>query len=94
MDTLVKKAYENWDQVIEYDGKLLMNFKQVRRSARNDPQIGALDYTNTIDHQMQLPELAIPFSSEQPLADSSLPVGGIIAKPHHFFVSLSWFGNH
>ncbi|KAK4769130.1 hypothetical protein SAY86_027280 [Trapa natans] len=73
VDTLVKKAYENWNEVLEYDGKMLMNFKQVRRSARNDPQIGALDYTNTIDDQM-LPKLPIPFSSEQPPADSSLPL--------------------
>lgn len=80
MDSLVKKAYENWDQVIEYDGKLLMNFKQVRRSARNEPQMAALDYTNPIDHQLQLPQLPIPFSSEQPSADSSLPVGGFIAE--------------
>ncbi|KAK4757612.1 hypothetical protein SAY87_018913 [Trapa incisa] len=75
VDTLVKKAYENWDQVIEYDGKMLMNFKQVRRSARNDPQIGAIDYTNTIDNQI-LPQLPIPFSSELAPADSGLPLGG------------------
>lgn len=79
MDTLVKKAYENWNEVIEYDGKSLLSFKQVRRSARNEPQMGALDYSNTIDHQLQLPRLPVPYSSEQPSANSSLPAGGIIA---------------
>ncbi|OWM89265.1 calmodulin-binding protein 60 B-like [Punica granatum] len=75
VDSLVKKAYENWDQVIEYDGKSLLNFKQVRRSARNEPQMGALEYPNTVE-QLQLPRLPVPFSAEQPSADSSLPVGG------------------
>lgn len=92
MDALVKKAYENWNQVVEYDGKSMLNFKQVRRSARNEPQIGALDYSNTIDHQLQLSRLSVPFSSEQPSADSCLPVGGIVAKHQRlcFLVSFLW----
>lgn len=38
MDGLVRKAYENWDQVIEYDSKSLMNFTQVNKT-------DALDYS-------------------------------------------------
>lgn len=80
VDALVKNAYENWNQVIEYDGKSLLNFKQVRRSARNEPQTGSLSYANSIDHQPQLPRLPVPVSSEQPSADPSFSVGGIIPK--------------
>ncbi|KAE8718779.1 Calmodulin-binding protein 60 B [Hibiscus syriacus] len=60
VDTLVKKAYENWNEVIEYDGKSLMNIKQNRRSStRNELQLGAADYSNAV-HQLQLPQLPVP----------------------------------
>ncbi|KAF3569251.1 hypothetical protein DY000_02012067, partial [Brassica cretica] len=36
VDALVKKAYENWDQVVEYDSKSLMNFNQVNKTAEID----------------------------------------------------------
>ncbi|KAJ0265438.1 hypothetical protein HA466_0017220 [Hirschfeldia incana] len=36
VDALVKKAYENWDQVVEYDSKSLMNFNQVNKTAELD----------------------------------------------------------
>lgn len=75
VDTLVKKAYDNWNQVIEYDGKSLLNFKQIRRSARNDPQTGTLDYPNASDHQLQISRMPPPFTSDQPPADTSL-IGG------------------
>ncbi|CAN8271156.1 unnamed protein product [Cochlearia groenlandica] len=38
VDGLVRKAYENWDQVIEYDSKSLMNFDQVEKP-------NAIDYS-------------------------------------------------
>ncbi|KAG2244302.1 hypothetical protein Bca52824_093858 [Brassica carinata] len=31
MDGLVKKAYDNWNQVVEYEGKALLNFNQPER---------------------------------------------------------------
>ena len=62
----MKKAYEDWNQVIEYDGKLLLNFKKNRRSsARNELQMGAIDYPNALDHQLQLPRLPVPVPTEQ-----------------------------
>ncbi|KAF8033586.1 hypothetical protein BT93_C0008 [Corymbia citriodora subsp. variegata] len=76
VDTLVKKAYDNWDQVIEYDGKSLLGFKQVRRSSRNEPQMVAVEYPNALDHQLQIPRMPVSFTSEQPSADSGLPIGG------------------
>ncbi|KAH1033548.1 hypothetical protein J1N35_045722 [Gossypium stocksii] len=75
VDSLVKKAYDNWNQVIEYDGKSLLNFKQNRwSSARNELQIGELDYTSAVDHQMQLPAVPVPVPTEQ--VHSGLQVGG------------------
>ncbi|KAA3471550.1 calmodulin-binding protein 60 B-like [Gossypium australe] len=66
VDTLVKKAYDNWRQVIEYDGKSLLNFKQNRRSsARNEPQTDAISYPNALDHQLQLPRLPVAVPTEQ-----------------------------
>ncbi|XP_022755409.1 calmodulin-binding protein 60 B-like isoform X2 [Durio zibethinus] len=75
VDTLVKKAYDNWNQVIEYDGKSLLNFKQNRRSsARNELQMGVIDCPNALDHQLQLPLLPAPVPTEQ--VHSGLQVGG------------------
>ncbi|KAA3485934.1 calmodulin-binding protein 60 C [Gossypium australe] len=75
VDSLVKKAYDNWNQVIEYDGKSLLNFKQNRwSSARNELQMGELDYTSAVDHQMQLPRVPVPVPTEQ--VHSGLQVGG------------------
>ncbi|GMI84205.1 hypothetical protein like AT5G57580 [Hibiscus trionum] len=66
VDSLVKKAYDNWNEVIEYDGKSLLNFKQNRRSsARNELQMGALDYPSAVDHQLQLQQLPVPVPTEQ-----------------------------
>ncbi|XVE98741.1 hypothetical protein REPUB_Repub03eG0134000 [Reevesia pubescens] len=81
VDTLVKKAYDNWNQVIEYDGKSLLNFKKNRRSsARNELQMGAIDYPNALDHQLQLPQLPVPVSTEQ--VHSGLQVGGKHSELH------------
>ncbi|XWS73211.1 hypothetical protein CRYUN_Cryun02cG0107100 [Craigia yunnanensis] len=75
VDTLVKKAYDNWNQVIEYDGKSLLNFKQNRRSsARIELQIGGIEYPNALDHQLRLPRLPDPVPTEQ--VHSDLQVGG------------------
>ncbi|KAI9125942.1 hypothetical protein K1719_003360 [Acacia pycnantha] len=34
VDSLVKKAYENWNQVVEYDGKVLNSFTNVKNGPR------------------------------------------------------------
>ncbi|XVF70046.1 hypothetical protein PTKIN_Ptkin11bG0130200 [Pterospermum kingtungense] len=75
VDTLLKKAYDNWSQVIEYDGKSLLNFKQNRRSsARNELQMGSVDYPGALDHQLQLPRLPVAVPTEQ--VQSCPQVGG------------------
>ncbi|XP_044462826.1 calmodulin-binding protein 60 B-like [Mangifera indica] len=78
VDTLVKKAYENWDQVVEYDGKSFLNFKHTKRSnaSHNEVQIGQIDFPNTFDHQMQLPQLPAIVPNEHPAFSTGQPVGG------------------
>ncbi|XP_010467708.1 PREDICTED: calmodulin-binding protein 60 C-like [Camelina sativa] len=46
VDGLVRKAYENWDQVIEYDSKSLMNFNQVGKT-------DAIDYSMPVSGPSQ-----------------------------------------
>ncbi|CAN1198465.1 Calmodulin-binding protein 60 B [Linum perenne] len=57
VDTLVKKAYENWNEVVEYDGKSLLSFKQTKRSttSRTEGQIG---HPNAFDPQTKIQGLS------------------------------------
>lgn len=77
MDSLVKKAYDNWMHVIEYDGKSLLGFKQNQNSvvSQSDITVGPQDYSNSFDSQLVLPSLsaAIP---QQHSMNPVLTVGG------------------
>ncbi|PON97957.1 Calmodulin-binding protein [Trema orientale] len=77
VDTLVKKAYDNWDHVVEYDGKSLLSFKQNRRpgASRNELPMGPSNYSNAPNNQLQLPQLPV-LPSEQTSLNSGLPVSG------------------
>lgn len=78
MDALVKKAYENWMHVIEYDSKSLLGSKEddsagpSQANVPMDPQ----GYPISINQQHTLPTLSVPVPSEQSPIDSSLNVGG------------------
>ncbi|GMI82384.1 hypothetical protein like AT5G57580 [Hibiscus trionum] len=78
VDALVKKAYENWMHVIEYDSKSLLDPKDEdsagpsQASSQMDPQ----GYPISINQQQTLPTLSVPVPSEHPPMDSSLNVGG------------------
>ena len=79
VDALVKKAYENWMHVIEYDGKSLLGFNEddsVGASQTNVP-MDLQGYQSSINQQQTLPNLSVPVPSEQPPMDSGLNVGGI-----------------
>ncbi|XP_057463023.1 calmodulin-binding protein 60 B isoform X2 [Actinidia eriantha] len=78
VDTLVKKAYDNWNQVVEYDGKSLLSFKQSKRSSasRNELLMGPVDYSNALDNQLPQPRLPGSLPSEQSLMEPSLMIGG------------------
>ncbi|KAH6835387.1 Calmodulin-binding protein [Perilla frutescens var. hirtella] len=77
VDTWVKKAYDNWSQVVEYDGKSLLNFKQIKESSTltNDLPLGPVNYPNSLDNQ--LPQQRLPVSVPfDPSVDQSVLAGG------------------
>lgn len=47
-DTLVKQAYDDWINVVEYDGKGLLKFKQKKKSVttRSDAANASTSYTS------------------------------------------------
>ncbi|KAI3444141.1 hypothetical protein Pfo_000806 [Paulownia fortunei] len=77
VDMLVKKAYDNWNQVVEYDGKSLLNFKQIKKSStlRNDLPLGPVNYPNSVDNQLPPQRLPVSIPSE-PSMDQSVLSGG------------------
>lgn len=58
MDGLVKNAYENWNQVIEYESKSLLNFNEPERLdvSQNEPAAALANYSTNVatDHPMQV----------------------------------------
>ncbi|KAJ0569322.1 putative CALMODULIN-BINDING PROTEIN60 [Helianthus annuus] len=77
VDALVKKAYDNWNQVVEYDGKSLVNFKQPKRLGvtRNDYSTGSIDYQRS-NNQLLPPRHPVVGPSEPASVDSNLLLGG------------------
>ena len=80
VDSLVKKAYDNWMHVIEYDGKSLLDFKQNQGivASQNDVPSSQQEFLNSYDHQVTLPIMSVPVPSEQPVMDSGPIVGGTL----------------
>ncbi|GAA0162474.1 hypothetical protein LIER_18560 [Lithospermum erythrorhizon] len=80
VDTLVTKAYENWMNVVEYDGKSLLGFSQNKSSdaSRNDFGIVSQNHSNTYDHQLNHPSLPAPIPTEQPSSSPGLAIGGYV----------------
>ncbi|KAL3522186.1 hypothetical protein ACH5RR_015020 [Cinchona calisaya] len=78
VDTLVKKAYENWMHVIEYDGKSLLSFTQNKSSGapQGDITIGSQTNSNSFDYQTNLPSLPPSIPSEQPSVNPGQAIGG------------------
>ncbi|KAK9267494.1 hypothetical protein L1049_009922 [Liquidambar formosana] len=78
VDTLVKKAYDNWMHVIEYDGKSLLGFTEDKSSGSSQTEVpmDPQDYSISFDHQLTLPSLPVPVHSEQPSMNSNLTAGG------------------
>ncbi|KAL6546667.1 hypothetical protein OROMI_022388 [Orobanche minor] len=76
VDTLVKKAYDDWMHVIEYDGKSLLGFDQNRGSdsPQDDTRIQTQNQLNYYD-QLSQPSLPAPIPAEQPFMDPGLTIG-------------------
>ncbi|XP_010539448.1 PREDICTED: calmodulin-binding protein 60 B-like [Tarenaya hassleriana] len=83
VDGLMKKAYENWNQVIEYDGKSLMNFKQPKNSviSQTDLEVAPANYSTAIDNPMQLLGLPSSLSANQSSVHSEIAIKGFHQSP-------------
>ncbi|WOL19726.1 calmodulin-binding protein 60 B-like [Canna indica] len=65
-DTLVKKAYENWAYVIEYDGKALLSFKQKNKAISTQSEPPALtNFPTSYDHQVSEQHLSVVTPTSQ-----------------------------
>ncbi|EOA30109.1 hypothetical protein CARUB_v10013220mg [Capsella rubella] len=79
VDGLVRKAYENWDQVIEYDSKSLMNFDQVGKTDATDysmpvsvPSQPSTSYSDvTVEASVYNQSPASSFPGQSQLADTT-----------------------
>ncbi|XP_057767270.1 calmodulin-binding protein 60 B-like isoform X2 [Salvia miltiorrhiza] len=81
VDTWLKKAYDNWSQVVEYDGKSLLNFMETKKpsTSKSDLPLGPVDYSLSLDNQLppqRLPASAPSVPSESASIDQSVMVGG------------------
>ncbi|CAL5183366.1 unnamed protein product [Lathyrus oleraceus] len=80
VDTLVKKAYENWIHVIEYDGKSLLNYNQNRTlgTAQHQVPLSSHDYSisNSLNQQISIPSLPVHVPTGQPSMDAGITDGG------------------
>ncbi|KAI3765126.1 hypothetical protein L2E82_15152 [Cichorium intybus] len=78
VDALMKKAYDNWMHVVEYDGKSFLGAHQEKAPA---PQIGQQNYSNSFDHQqLSLPP---PAPQQQPALNQSVTTGGYDGTSHN-----------
>lgn len=77
----MKKAYDNWNLVIEYDGKSLLDLKQPNRLGitQTDPESYP---TAAIDHPMQMTghSSSVPVNQSPVLSDFA--IGGLQNSIH------------
>lgn len=73
----MKKAYDNWEQVVEYDGKSLVDAEQNNNSVEpeNELNVESIDFDGGLNHQLQMPSLPMSVTSEHQI-NSGMPVGG------------------
>ncbi|XP_047939520.1 calmodulin-binding protein 60 B-like [Salvia hispanica] len=78
VDTWLKKAYDNWSQVLEYDGKSLLNFMQTEKpnTSKIELPLGSADYSLSLDNQLPPQKLLATVPSESTSIDHSVMVGG------------------
>lgn len=79
VDALVKRAYEDWDHAIEYDGKSLLGFDQNKSTnvSQNAARVQTQDLSNTVN-QLTLPSPPVPVSAQhhQPM-NSGFAIAGL-----------------
>lgn len=72
----MKKAYENWNLVIEYDGKSLLDLKQPKRLGITQTDLGNYS-TAAIDHPMQMAGHSSSMLANQSPVLSDFAIGGL-----------------
>ncbi|XP_042030394.1 calmodulin-binding protein 60 C-like [Salvia splendens] len=78
VDTLVKKAYDNWTDVIEYDSKSFLGFDQNKSpDAQNDHRIQSQYQPNSFDH------LTLPTLPASDHVEHSPVTPGLATRAHH-----------
>lgn len=94
VDSLVKKAYDNWEQVVEYDGKSLVDAEQNNNTveSENELHVESIDYDGGLDHQLLMPSLPMSVTSEQQI-NSAMPVGGFNNSMVTRYPSQALIGN-
>ncbi|GER27187.1 calmodulin-binding protein [Striga asiatica] len=75
VDTLVKKAYDNWNHVIEYDSKSLLGFDQNKGSDSSQNDLRMQTHQPNSFHQLSQPTLPAPIPAEHPFMDPGLTIG-------------------
>ncbi|XP_076925547.1 calmodulin-binding protein 60 B-like [Bidens hawaiensis] len=70
VDTLMKKAYDDWAHVVEYDGKSFLGAHYV---GQIDTGMSQQNNSNLFDHQLSLPP---PATQDQPTSNPSVAIGG------------------
>lgn len=71
-DALVKRAYENWSYVVEYDGKALIGSKAVKKTMTTRSEASALtNFSGSYDQQTLQQHLSI----SEPRIQSSVSTG-------------------
>ncbi|KAK6942263.1 Calmodulin binding protein, C-terminal domain [Dillenia turbinata] len=82
VDTLVKRAYENWDRVIEYDGKVINSLSCDNVTTAHDAHIPdnnhAGDHYYATDHRQQYVSTD---STQYQIESSNLPIPRLIELP-------------
>lgn len=78
----MRKAYDNWLHVLEYDGKALLNLKQNKKAT-------AANYPVSYDQQISQNNLSVPVPLEQPSVDAGMAVGGkeLLKSLNNYFFS-------
>ncbi|ONK69638.1 uncharacterized protein A4U43_C05F25170 [Asparagus officinalis] len=74
-DALVKKAYDNWMHVIEYDGKALLSIQQSKKASQNELPAPE-NYHSSYDQQVSQPSIPVPAIMEQPSINPTVGGGG------------------
>ncbi|XP_010929240.1 calmodulin-binding protein 60 B isoform X3 [Elaeis guineensis] len=80
-DALVKKAYDNWMHVIEYDGEALLNFRQSKKTAtRNEHPSASKNCPASYDQQACQQHMSTTVPGEHPAVDRGVVAGGNAAS--------------